>query len=42
MDFKQIREIIFYGDYFWDSYKKQSAKVKKKINWLLDCYNFWR
>jgi phage-related protein len=33
MDNKQIREVIFYGDFFWNFYKKQSPKVKKKINW---------
>jgi len=32
---KPIREIIFYGDYFWDLYKNQSQKVKKKINWTI-------
>jgi len=35
MDRKQIREVIYYGDYFWDLYKKQSIKVKKKINWTI-------
>ncbi|MCX6253577.1 MAG: type II toxin-antitoxin system RelE/ParE family toxin [Bacteroidia bacterium] len=35
MDTKQIREVIFYGDFFWDFYKKQSPKVKKKINWTI-------
>jgi len=35
MDNKQIREVIFYGDFFWNFYKKQSPKVKKKINWTI-------
>jgi phage-related protein len=35
MDSKQIREVIYYGDYFWEFYKKQSVKVKKKINWTI-------
>jgi phage-related protein len=30
-----IREIIFYGDYFWNFYNKQSIKVKEKINWTI-------
>ena len=40
MDSKQIREVIFYGDYFWDFYKKQSVKVKKKINWTIGLLQF--
>ena len=35
MDSKRIREVIYYGDYFWDFYNKQSVKVKKKINWTI-------
>jgi phage-related protein len=35
MNNKQIREVIFYGDFFWNFYKKQSPKVKKKINWTI-------
>ena len=35
MNDKPIREIIYYGDLFWDFYKKQSQKVKKKINWTI-------
>ena len=35
MDSKQIRQVIFYRDYFWDFYKKQSVKVKNKINWTI-------
>jgi hypothetical protein len=35
MSDKPIREIIFYGDYFWDFYKKHSQKVRKKINWTI-------
>jgi len=35
MNDKQIREVVFYGDSFWDFYKKQSIKVKKKINWTI-------
>jgi len=40
MENKQIREVIFYGEYFWDFYKKQSAKVKKKINWTIGLLQF--
>ena len=40
MDGKQIREVIYYGDYFWDFYKKQSIKVKKKINWTIGLLQF--
>lgn len=32
---KRIREVIFYGDYFWDFYYKQSRKVKNKITWTI-------
>ena len=35
MNDKQIREVIFYGNFFWDFYKKQSIKVRKKINWTI-------
>ena len=35
MDRKRIREVIYYEDYFWDFYNKQSVKVKKKINWII-------
>ena len=35
MENKQIREVIFYGDYFWEFFKKQPPKVKKKINWTI-------
>jgi phage-related protein len=35
MNDKPIKEIIYYGDSFWDFYKKQSPKVKKKINWTI-------
>ena len=40
MNSKQIREVIFFGDYFWDFYKKQSPKVKKKINWTIALLQF--
>jgi phage-related protein len=40
MDRNQIREVIYYGDYFWDFYKKQSVKVKKKINWTIGLLQF--
>jgi phage-related protein len=40
MDSRQFREVIFYGDYFWDFYKKQSVKVKKKINWTIGLLQF--
>jgi len=32
---KQIREVIFYGDYFWEFFHKQSRKVKNKITWTI-------
>jgi phage-related protein len=35
MNDKPIREIIYYGDLFWDFYGMQSQKVKKKINWTI-------
>ena len=35
MDHKQIREVIFFGDHYWKFYKKQSLKVKQKINWTI-------
>ncbi|MCX6320407.1 MAG: type II toxin-antitoxin system RelE/ParE family toxin [Bacteroidia bacterium] len=37
---KPIREIIFYGDSFRYFYKKQSQKVKKKINWTIGLLKF--
>jgi phage-related protein len=40
MSSKLIREVIFYGDYFGDFYKKQSPKVKKKINWTIGLLQF--
>ena len=30
-----IRDIIVYGDSFWEFYHKQSEKVKDKINWTI-------
>ena len=41
MSDKPIREIIFYGDYFWDFYKKQSQKVRKKINWTIGLLKYF-
>ena len=35
MDNEKIREIIFFGDYFFDFYNKQTHKVKKKITWTI-------
>ncbi len=29
------RQIIFYGDEFWEFYYKQNQQVKKRINWTL-------
>ncbi len=29
------RQIIFFGDSFWDFYHRQDQKVKKRINWTL-------
>ena|SRR4030043_2378073 len=40
MNGKQIREVIFYGDYFWEFYYKQSRKVKDKINWTIGLLKF--
>ena len=28
-----VREVIIYGDDFWEFYNKQTQKVKLKINW---------
>jgi phage-related protein len=30
-----VREIIIYGDSFWEFYNKQTQKVKLKINWTI-------
>lgn len=30
-----VREIIVYGDEFWDFYHKQTQKVKLKIDWTI-------
>jgi len=30
-----VREIIVYGDDFWEFYSKQTQKVKLKINWTI-------
>ena len=35
MNGKQFREVIFYGEYFWEFYYKQSRKVKDKITWTI-------
>ena len=35
MNGNQIREVIFYGDFFWEFYYKQSLKVRKKITWTI-------
>ena len=32
---KPKREIIIYGNYFWEIYDKQSEKVKIKIDWTI-------
>jgi len=40
MNGKQIRGVIFYGDYFWEFYYKQSRKVKNKINWTIGLLKF--
>ena len=31
----KIRTVIVYGDYFWDFYDKQTAKVKTRIDWTI-------
>jgi phage-related protein len=35
MNGKQFREVIFYGEYFWEFYYTQSRKVKDKITWTI-------
>lgn len=37
MDHNQglVREVIIYGDDFWEFYNKQTQKVKLKINWTI-------
>jgi hypothetical protein len=30
-----VREIIIYGDDFWEFHNKQNQKVKLKINWTI-------
>ena len=30
-----VREVIIYGDDFWEFYNKQTQKVKLKINWTI-------
>ena len=30
-----IREVEFFGDYFLDFYRKQTYKVRKKIDWTI-------
>jgi phage-related protein len=40
MSDKQIRKIVFYGDYFWEFYYKQSLKARKKINWTIGLLKF--
>ncbi|MBS1545065.1 MAG: type II toxin-antitoxin system RelE/ParE family toxin [Bacteroidetes bacterium] len=30
-----VREVIVYGDDFWEFYNKQQQKVKLKINWTI-------
>lgn len=32
---KQVRELIFYQDYFHEFFKKQTKKVKEKIDYVL-------
>lgn len=31
----QVREIIVYGDHYWEFYNGQTEKVKRKINWTI-------
>ena len=40
MNWKQFREVIFYGEYFWEFYYKQSRKVKDKITWTIGLLNY--
>jgi phage-related protein len=35
MNGKQFREVIFYGEYFWEFYYKQPRKIKDKITWTI-------
>jgi phage-related protein len=30
-----VREVLFYGDYFWGFYRGQSLRVQDKIDWTL-------
>ena len=32
---RSVREIIVYGDEFWEFYNKQTQKVKLKIDWTI-------
>ncbi|MDN4165426.1 type II toxin-antitoxin system RelE/ParE family toxin [Cytophagales bacterium LB-30] len=37
MDYKpeSFREVLIYGDDFWEFYNQQAPKVKRKINWTI-------
>ena len=32
---KYIREIIVFGDYFWEFYNSQTLEVQEKIDWVI-------
>jgi phage-related protein len=40
MNGKQFREVIFYGEYFWEFYYKQSRKEKDKNTWTIGLLNY--
>lgn len=35
MDKNKKRQIIFFGSEYWNFYKKQTQKVKERINWTI-------
>ena len=31
----RVRQVIIYGNYYWDFYNKQNAKVRERIDWTI-------
>jgi phage-related protein len=31
----RVRQVIIYGDYYWEFYNKQTQKVKERIDWTV-------
>jgi len=31
-----VREVVFYGDYFWNFYKGLDTKTKLKVDWTIN------